>query len=443
MVISHLLRDAKLCEREAFFTRSLAPSRFNRYRPEVAAIGPDDPVTSPTPGGGAETKGYLDLSRNAASSWQFARANGGEDGDVMFPSPGPLAVMVAIWLLTGIATVVIVARLYLRLVIQKRRIWASDIFMCGAWASAVATAAMYHLLVRQGVLDKSVTTDMQGYKGDIEDIPRIFELFWIANFPFILTFYLCKAALLATFFKLFPEFMRWQRILLWATSIFIGAAYLTSLILQLTQCQPLSSLWDFDELTSCSVEKEFVLLFRVDWALHFSSDVFVFILPWLVIPQLVMRKRLKIGIYFTFALGIVSITFCVIRCIVFEKTAARIRIPVSYTILWCSLEIGVTLIIACLPSLGPYFNMRRSRSSDYIDTEATEMQISTTQDVSTKTSWDPIARAREATVSRSRTTSWYRTSQTETLTDQCERAQRGNGDGSQMEFSRASERNPV
>ncbi|KAH7176984.1 hypothetical protein EDB81DRAFT_752298 [Dactylonectria macrodidyma] len=351
--------------------------------------------------------------------------------------------MVAIWLLTGIATVVITARLYLRLVIQKRRIWASDLFMCGAWASAVATAAMYHLLVRQGVLDKSVTTDMQGYKGDPEDIPRIFELFWIANFPFILTFYLCKAALLATFFKMFPEFMRWQRILLWVTAIFVAAAYLTSLIFQLTQCQPFSDLWDFEEATSCSVEKEFVLLFRVDWALHFTSDVFVFILPWLVIPQLIMRTRLKIGIYFTFALGIVSISFCVIRCIVFEKTAARIRIPVSYTILWCSLEIGVTLIIACLPSLGPYFNMQRSRSSDYLDTEATQMRMSTTPDVSTKASWDPSARARDGSGSRSRATSWYRTSQTETLTEQCECTQRSNGVGSQMEFSRASEMNPL
>lgn len=68
------------------------------------------------------------------------------------------------------------ARLYLRLKIQRRRLLASDMFICGAWVAGVAITSLNVLLQQLGALEPSVKTNMEGFKGDPEDIPKIFKV---------------------------------------------------------------------------------------------------------------------------------------------------------------------------------------------------------------------------------------------------------------------------
>ncbi|KAI6749554.1 hypothetical protein HG530_014968 [Fusarium avenaceum] len=143
------------------------------------------------------------------------------------------------WTLIFIATGVIVARLYLRLILQKRRLLISDLFMCAGWCSAVALASFDIVFYRMGVLRQGVTLGLVGFEGTAEEAERFYKLNYIANYPFFTTFYLAKAALLAVYHQVFPTFMVKRRRFLWATVIYVALSFVISMLLLSVTCLPI------------------------------------------------------------------------------------------------------------------------------------------------------------------------------------------------------------
>ncbi|KAH8729887.1 hypothetical protein BGZ61DRAFT_492057 [Ilyonectria robusta] len=278
------------------------------------------------------------------------------------PGPGAAAVLVSQWILITIAAVVVLARVYLRLKIQKRKILSSDLLMCAAWVSAVATASFDIKFATMGALEPKVKTTLAGYDGTPEDIVLLLKLFWASSIPFFTTFYLCKAALLAVYLQVFPKFMKKRRIFLWGTIGFVAAAYIVSMLLVFCICLPIETNWSLDPETTCP-NASVALVFQVGWALHFSGDILIFALPWLIVPGLQMKWKLKMGVYCTFLLGTINIIFCLVRFITIQTSTVDNVIPLSLVELWSALDCNIGLVIACLPSLRPYFRGRTG--SDY------------------------------------------------------------------------------
>lgn len=104
----------------------------------------------------------------------------------------------------------------------------------------------------------------------------------------------------------------------------------------------------------------------------------VFILPWLVVPELTLRPELRYSLYATFGLGIINISFTIVRFALIQKYGADLVITITlvgklsasqpliiqdcelkaFQELWSFMDSCVGLIIACLPSLRPYFNWK-------------------------------------------------------------------------------------
>ncbi|KAJ4206934.1 hypothetical protein NW759_014124 [Fusarium solani] len=290
-----------------------------------------------------------------------------------FGNPGPAAILASQWTLIVVATAVIAARVYLRLKIQNRRMLYSDIIMCAAWVFAIITAAFGPVFARMGALEPDVHTSLQGYKGGLDDLELVLQLFFAVNFPFYTTFYLCKAALLAVYLQVFPEFMVKRRIFLWATIVFVVIAYIITITLIFTICLPLERNWEISVTESCP-GSSYAILFQIGWGLHFLGDLFVFILPWLIVPALNVKRALRLGIYFTFLLGTINIAVCLVRFIAIQQAGEDYSISLSTIILWSSLDVNVGLVIACLPSLRPYFG---SRGSSGYPTENTQTKSTT------------------------------------------------------------------
>ncbi|KAH6972899.1 hypothetical protein BKA56DRAFT_691521, partial [Ilyonectria sp. MPI-CAGE-AT-0026] len=237
-----------------------------------------------------------------------------------------------------IAAVAIGARLYLRLRIQKRRLLSSDILMSLAWVASVVTEAFTIKLAQLNALDPKVKSTFEGYEGSSEELAFVLKMFWVCSIPFFTALYLCKGALLAVYLQVFPKSMRKRRTFLWGTVGFVVISYITT-------CPP----------------KSVGLVFQVGWALHFSGDLLVFAIPWLIVPGLQMKTMMKTGVYCTFLLGLVNITFCLVRFVTIQTSLVNDAVPVS---LICStLDCNIGLVIACLPSLRPY--LRGMRGSDY------------------------------------------------------------------------------
>ncbi|EXL39275.1 hypothetical protein FOCG_18108 [Fusarium oxysporum f. sp. radicis-lycopersici 26381] len=211
--------------------------------------------------------------------------------------------------------------------IQHRKLLASDILMCMAWVTGTIAASITFKYFQMGVLEPHIQTSLKNYDGGPEDIILILKLFWFSNIPFHTTFYLCKAALLAVYLQLFPSFMVKRRIFLWAVITYVAVAYIATMLVLFCICLPLSGNWDLDPNTcpTSSVAQ----VFQVAWALHFFGDLLIFVLPWLIILELKMNRALKLGVYFTFLLGLINIAVCIVRFIEVETAGADMAIPLA------------------------------------------------------------------------------------------------------------------
>ncbi|KAH7128855.1 hypothetical protein EDB81DRAFT_661137 [Dactylonectria macrodidyma] len=258
--------------------------------------------------------------------------------------------------LLGISVGLVAARLYLRLGIQNRRLLVSDLLMVTTLLMGIPPTVLLIYLDRLGALDPAVKITFENFRGSPDDIAQIIKLFWIGAIPFITTLYLCKATLLSTYLQVFPIFMHKRRIFLWAIVAYTIMAYALAMGLTFGRCTPIEDNWYHRALASTCRIKRGKYSFMINWSLHFFGDLLVFALPWLIVPHLQLRRTLKIGIYCTFLLGLFDICFAILRFVSLVRASIDSSLPIGLTVLWTSLEANVGIVVACLPSLRPYFS---------------------------------------------------------------------------------------
>ncbi|KAM0424901.1 hypothetical protein ACHAPT_009957 [Fusarium lateritium] len=282
----------------------------------------------------------------------------------MAPAPSGSAVLGTIYTLIVLAAIVIAARIYLRVVIQKRRLLASDFIMILAWLSAVATSTFDILLKKHGALEADINYTLTNYKPKSdEEFEHVMKMVWASVIPFFTTFYLCKAALVSVYLQLFPPFMKKRRMALWATIIYCVVAYVVSIALQLFLCFPIERNWSIKEPEKICPEDLLKIVFEVAWALHFVGSLALFALPFLILHNLNMRTKTKIGVYCVFLLGLIDIAFSLTRFLTVLLSHNGSFRAITTIELWSALDVYVGLIIACLPSLRPY--LRRNFGASY------------------------------------------------------------------------------
>ncbi|RYP52465.1 hypothetical protein DL768_002388 [Monosporascus sp. mg162] len=107
------------------------------------------------------------------------------------------------WLFLGIALVLIIARLYLRLKIQYQRLAASDYFLMTAWIASMSNACFDIAFLRMGILTPEMDVTLS-LVDDLEVLQQALRNFWATNFPFYTTLYISKASILTFYHQLFP-----------------------------------------------------------------------------------------------------------------------------------------------------------------------------------------------------------------------------------------------
>ncbi|KIL85910.1 hypothetical protein FAVG1_10879 [Fusarium avenaceum] len=280
--------------------------------------------------------------------------------------PGASALLISEWTLISLSTLVIVARIYLRLVIQKRPLLSSDIVMAFAWAMGIVVASFCLTYVHMGVMEPDIDYSLKYYDGTKNDKRFILRLLWISSLPFLASFYISKAALLCVYHQVIPIFMTKRRWFLWATVTFVTLSFITTIVLLFTICTPVSRFWTLDADRKCPGSSLAVFV-RTAWALNFASDILVFVLPWLIVPDLMIKGYLRIGVYLTFLLGLINMTMSVVRYTKLYTDEHFGKTSLVTTHFWNSLDLYIGLVIACLPALRPYFNLAaESRAFNYV-----------------------------------------------------------------------------
>ncbi|KAF5535430.1 integral membrane protein [Fusarium napiforme] len=293
----------------------------------------------------------------------------------MHAGPSGVVVLTVIYVLTAVATTIIGARIYLRLVIQKQRLVAADWLRISAWCSAFLSGFFDILFEKEGVLKPGLNYTLSNWDAPVEQQIRVRKYTWANAFPFYTTFYLCKASLLVIYLQLFPPFMVMRRFMVWIVVVYCICAYIVTMSLQLFLCYPIQRNWAVTKPEEeCSFAST-LLMFQINWALHFVGSIALFCLPFLIIHNLNMRTKVKVSVYCIFLLGIIDIAFSLTRFLTVQLGNSEDFIP--FTIigkyigryyckeyanllpeLWCSLDLFIGLVICCIPALRPYLNKK-------------------------------------------------------------------------------------
>ncbi|KAG5662431.1 hypothetical protein KAF25_004849 [Fusarium avenaceum] len=279
----------------------------------------------------------------------------------MASAPSGAAVLGVIYSLIALAALIIIARVYLRLVIQKQRLVAADWLRIAAWCSAFTTASFDIVFFKEDVLDPSLNYTLVNWDAPPEKLERVLRYMWAGVIPFFTTFYLCKASLLVVYLQLFPPFMKKRRFVVWSVVVYCIVAYIASICLQIFSCYPIRKNWTVAPPEDTCEGEVLERTFQVAWALHFIGSLFLFALPFLVLHKLNMRTRVKISVYCIFLLGLIDIAMSLTRFLSIQLGSVGDFRSITTIELWSALDAYIGLIIACLPALRPYLRRKGSK----------------------------------------------------------------------------------
>ncbi|EWZ28644.1 uncharacterized protein FOBCDRAFT_276769 [Fusarium oxysporum Fo47] len=279
----------------------------------------------------------------------------------MVSAPSGAAVLAVNYTLITLAAIIIGARIYLRLVIQRQKLVAADWIRILAWCSAFATASFDVVFMKEGALDAEINYTLSNWEVKPEKLERVLRYMWAVIIPYFTTFYLCKSSLLVIYLQLFPQFMTRRRLVLWAVVVYCVLAYIISICLQLFLCFPIRRNWSILGPDEFCDDWALVTTFQVAWILHFIGSLSLFVLPFLVLHKLNMRTRVKVSVYFIFLLGLVDIAFSLTRFLTIQLSNIGDFRSITTVELWSALDAYIGLIIACLPALRPYLRRKGSK----------------------------------------------------------------------------------
>ncbi|KAH6953842.1 hypothetical protein BKA56DRAFT_504308 [Ilyonectria sp. MPI-CAGE-AT-0026] len=263
------------------------------------------------------------------------------------------------WVLIAFGAVLILARFYLRLKINRQHLVISDIFICLAWCSAVACSSSDVVFFRMGILHPGVDSNLNGYDG--HELQRVL----IVRGPPCRVASLAAqcAALLGFYLQIVPDFFTIYRAILWATIVYTGLGFIISVLLNLVISLPVKRNRALDG-TGCFDET--VRLFHIAWALYFSSDIIIFFLPFYLFHTVPIRRlSVRLALYCVFGLGIIEIAITLTRYVALnlppDSKVPFTNIGKSWlfcsALLWTAIDANLGVVIAALPPLRPYLQI--------------------------------------------------------------------------------------
>ncbi|KAM5521404.1 hypothetical protein FOXYSP1_15295 [Fusarium oxysporum f. sp. phaseoli] len=272
--------------------------------------------------------------------------------------PSGVVVLTVIYVLISLSAIIIGARIYLRLAMQKQRLVTADWLRISAWCTAFVTGFFDILYAKEGVLHPGINYTLSNWDAPLEQQIRVRKYNWVNPFPFYTTFYLCKASLLVIYLQLFPPFMVIRRLMVWIVVVYCVCAYIVTISLQLFLCYPIQRNWSVTKSEEACEITTILLLFQINWVLHFVGSIALFCLPFFIIHNLNMRRKVKVSVYCIFLLGIIDIAFSLTRFLTIQLGDSEDFRSFTIIELWCSLDVYIGLVICCIPALRPYLHRK-------------------------------------------------------------------------------------
>ncbi|EOD45288.1 Integral membrane protein [Neofusicoccum parvum] len=251
--------------------------------------------------------------------------------------PGAVATTVTV---TCIASVIVLVRLWIRMVLVRASGWDD-------WIITIAMA---------GIAGMTITISQQvkwGLGRHIEELDehmqeRLFFCFWLSIIFYNIGLGMTKISIIMQYLRIFAT-TRVMRVACLAVMTFTVLYTLEAIILSIFSCTPVDRFWQRSKPGTCV---NFKALWFTHAALNIFSDVMIISLPMPVIRGLNVPKKQKFALMGIFALGAFGCVTSILR--LRSLYAVADSTDTSYdnvdAAVWSNVEINVAIMCASLPT---------------------------------------------------------------------------------------------
>ncbi|KAI1398358.1 hypothetical protein F4819DRAFT_468703 [Hypoxylon fuscum] len=262
---------------------------------------------------------------------------------------GP-GLVVAAWIMGVAGCSLLAMRMYVRAVIVKKIGW-DDWNMVVAVVLAIVTDVIVTLMVHHGVGRHAL------YLEEDQRVNAVYMI-WL-SVPFSPGSAAFGKVSIALFLKRLINRNRWQEAFLWILIFLLFAVNLVLVIVTFAQCTPVTFLWDRVKTASqgtcwSPTVQQYYGYFQ--GAFSAWSDLVLALFPTLIIWNLQIPRKTKIGIGCLMSLGVIASVAAAVKTVELRHLASLDitweAVPLIY---WFLAENWIIIICACVPTVKPLF----------------------------------------------------------------------------------------
>ncbi|QPC60778.1 hypothetical protein HYE67_003009 [Fusarium culmorum] len=275
------------------------------------------------------------------------------------------ALVIVQGILVILSLCVVILRSWTRICFERRTLTVSDYFAWIGWLFAVGWVVSS--AIAMDIVDNNPVTDEEGLVHDVRYLKTVF----IAEYCFDVGIYWPKLSITAFYWRLIPDIFRSLRIALYAITTYLVCCMIVAFLLNTLIAGNISNNWSIENqlLSAWNAFPNFI----AQWCMNFSTDLLrksseppqtlhyliasVFCFPFLILPQLMLRKEQKLGLIGVFSLGAITITVNLTRFIINNVASFQLDDASGNTL--CTAEMTTAVIVVCLPGLKKF--VKRSK----------------------------------------------------------------------------------
>ncbi|KAH7303703.1 hypothetical protein BKA65DRAFT_560578 [Rhexocercosporidium sp. MPI-PUGE-AT-0058] len=275
-------------------------------------------------------------------------------GDFPDGTPNRLGMRVGCYILFALATITVLARLYVRSVVAWK-LGLDDYLIALSWLAETVHIVAVKLQFENGI--GWHVADLQTLPNAAEILSRIILWPWVTQALYYFGLGCIKSSIVALYLRLAVTDL--QRKTLWGTLAFILAQAMTStIVVAAFLCSPLKQVWTNPQAIGGPTCINVLTFNYFNAAFFIISDIFLASAPIFIIRNLQLDARRKRALGIMFALGILAIGGTIARQV---TNAVAINNVDDFTWHWAPtalssiFESSLGIIFVCVPALAPLF----------------------------------------------------------------------------------------
>ncbi|QSZ33527.1 hypothetical protein DSL72_005095 [Monilinia vaccinii-corymbosi] len=246
-------------------------------------------------------------------------------------------------------TLVVGARVWIRLNLAKGGLGADDWCILGAWVLAVA----YNL--------DPITQVSFGLGQHIWDLPAdtdfsaSLELYYFGEMIYFVCVAVTKVAVLILYLRLATS--KTLRMLIWGVMAFVILTSFSCVVATIFQCTPISKAWE-NPPTNVGSCIQVTALFYANAGLDIFQDLIIYLLPMRMLYYIQIPKRQRYALMLVFAVGGFVVVTGAVRLYYLRGAQASEDLPYDNVgaAIWSCIECNIGVVCASLPHFKPLFD---------------------------------------------------------------------------------------